>query len=597
MAKYEELLARIDNAYQKGTRLYIPACDIEYLSREEIQNLQQKINAYNINYINESEKKNVIDANTAEYLRNVCTNPSQIINNMVQKISYSILHEYRSGKIKKLEELGEEIAPDEINAIDLHSGKIEENPYSDGDNRHTNKEYQTKHITPFTSMRLTFYDFRDNPIYVIMPGMKDIRRAIDKVRLPVYDNNGKLISRGGKYYEQYLKDMQKVVSSFENKYAAKYKKGSAEYKKAMKAAEPEIQKEQAKVLLPFQRLKDIYRFTICRKYYQDTEETLQLFAQDPQYAVQKAEIKDAFHGNINESSAYETKNYRDKKVYLNLDGIKIEVQIKITKLHGGDVITSEIYAGVENNESRDDNVLLISQQNTKNKGLRFWEENKGRYIAEGDKKIVNMKILERQLAAQKVNKKNIREYNLQVLDKAFRLEDAKRANNKEFDEERVHPINKQKKNTYNMVANFIQDNFIYRPFKAFDMQQKFNVTDEELKSLGLVVTKAQLDDLFDRYADIILPRYNGRIEGNEAEQFANPKNQEKIKLQFAESAFNEQSFAEVKPSRAEIQMLQSLDKEPLDVQKYHKILANKNRYYHNRGNQKYRMMRTHSQER
>ena len=581
MAKYAELIAKIDDAFQNDKRLEIKAKDIEYLSAEEINNLQQKINAYNFEYINTAEKKGMIDSVAAEYLRKICSNPSKIINDMVQKISYSILREYRSEKVKKLEELGEEIAPDEINAIDLHTGKIEENVVSSTyRNMPKNKEYQTKHITPFTSMRLRFYDFRDNPLDLIMPGMKDIRRAIDKIKMPVYDSKGNLISRGGKYYEQYQKDLKKIRAAYEAEFAKKYSQGTEEYVNALKEAEPKIQKKIDKLSLPHERLKDIFRFTICRKYYQDTEESLQLFANDPQYAVNTKEIKDTFHGNQNVSSAYETKNYREKRLYLTLDGVKIEVQIKITKLYEGDVITHDIYAGVENNESRNDNILLISRQNTQNNGTRFWEENKGRYLTEGDKKIVAMRILEKQMEAQRVNKQKIREANLQVLDKAFRLEDAKRANGKDFDAQSINPISRKEQKIHRIVAKFIQDNFMYRPFKAFDMKQKFNVTDKELKSLGLVITKAQLDDLFNRYAEFILPKYNGRIAGTEATYFSKKENQEKISAMFKDNAFNERAFPTVQPKQDELEMLENLEKNTLLVQQ--KILARKNSYYHNK---------------
>ena len=344
-----------------------------------------------------------------------------------------------------------------------------------------------------------------------------------------------------------------------------------------------------KLAKPYQRLKDIFRFTICRKYYQDTEETLQLFANDSHYAVEKKEIKDTFHGNQNVSSAYETKNYREKRVYLNIDGVKIEVQIKISKLYEGDIITHDIYAGEENEESRNDNILLISRQNTQNKGMRFWEENKGRYLTYGDKKIVQMKLLEKQMEAQKVNKQKIREANLQVLDKAFRLEDAKRANGKGFDAICINPISKKEQKVYKSVGKFIQDNFMYRPFKAFDMKQKFNVTDKELKSLGLVITSEQLNDLFTRYAAFILPKYNGRIDGNEAAYFSKAKNQEKISAIFAENASNEQALPPVEADADEQEMLQELEHKPLDAQKYNKILAKKQRYYHNKKQIKYKL--------
>ena len=88
---------------------------------------------------------------------------------------------------------------------------------------------------------------------------------------------------------------------------------------------------------------------------------------------------------------------------------------------------------------------------------------------------------------------------------------------------------------------------MYRPFKAFDMQKKFNVSDSELKSLGLVTTKEQLEDIFNRYAEFILPKYNGRIEGDELPYFSLPENQATVSAVFAKHAYNEQPRPEILP--------------------------------------------------
>lgn len=584
MAEYKELMNRIDEAFQKDKKLKITAKEIEKLSVEEINQLQTRINYFNLKYIKYAEYKNIIDKESADYLRSIYSNPEKIIKNLENSICNTIMKEYRSYKVKKLQELNEDISPDEINAIDLETGKIEENPkVSEYMDMPKYKEYQAKHITPFTSMRLTFYDFRDNPIYVIMPGIKDVRRAIDKIRLPVYDQAGNIVKRGGKYYEQYKKEQQKVKQKQEDKISQKYIKGSKNYEKELQSAE--YIEELSKISKPYQRLKDIVRFTVCRKYYQDTEETLQLFKNNEQYLVQKEEIKDTFHGNENVFSKYETKNYREKRIYLNIDGVKIEVQIKISTLYDGDFDTHNIYAGEENKESRDDNILLISRQNTQNKGLRFWEENINRYPASGDKDLIRLKILEKQLAAQRRNKQSIRHNNLQVIDKAFRIEDAKRANAKDYDAQSHNPQTGQDYPIYKAAARFINDNFMYRPFKSYDREKNFNASDAELKSMGLVIHEDQLEDMAERYGEYILPRYNGIIEGNEAEYFSRPENQAEISKIFKQYAYNEKPQEEVVPASDEIEMLQELEHAPLNSQKYNKKVAKKLGYIHNKKQQ------------
>ena len=81
------------------------------------------------------------------------------------------------------------------------------------------------------------------------------------------------------------------------------------------------------------------------------------------------------------------------------------------------------------------------------------------------------------------------------------------------------------------------------------MEKRFNVTDEELRSLGLVITAEQLDDLFDRYAGVILSKYNGRIDADNKEYFSTTETQEYFdahasQAQRTESAANEDETLE-----------------------------------------------------
>ena len=193
-----------------------------------------------------------------------------------------------------------------------------------------------------------------------------------------------------------------------------------------------------------------------------------------------------------------------------------------------------------------------------------------------------MKILEKRLAAQQRNKQSIRRNNLQVIDKAFRIEDAKRAHGKDYDNYSYNSSSGKIYPIYQTSANFIRDNFMYRPFKSYDMEKNFNAENEELKSMGLVINEDQLTDMSNRYAEFILPKYNGRISGNEVEYFSQPEHQEEIRELFQRYAYNEQPQPEIVPDQDEIEMLQELEREPLDSQKYNKILAKKQRYYHNK---------------
>lgn len=213
MPDYEKFMAEVKSALAEDRDLKITAADIEHFSPQQIMDIRKVIDDYSIAYVNKALRQKLITKEAADYLKGIFGNSMETTRSIYKNVSETLLRNFRPHKLKRLAELGEEPSPDEINAIDLETGKVEENTGIDGhDNMKRYKEYRVKHITPFTNMRLTFYDFRDNPVYVIMPGLKNVRRAIDKIKMPVVDKKtGKVISHGGKYYNQYQAEVQNCV--------------------------------------------------------------------------------------------------------------------------------------------------------------------------------------------------------------------------------------------------------------------------------------------------------------------------------------------------------------------------------------------------
>lgn len=571
MAGYKELIKKVDEAFAENKKLKFIASDIENLSSEQIEGIYEAIKQHNLAYIEKARKDGLIDSEGADYLVNIYANARENRRTLYKNITDTLLQKYRPEKLRRLEELGEEPAPEEINAIDLDTGVVEQNLDQSSPHSSKYKEYRPQHITPFTDMRLTFYDFRDNPVYVIMPGIKDVRRAIDKIKIPVADKqNGNVVGFGGKYYQQY----EKELNTLRRKYADN---------------EEMFLKKAVLVKKPHERLSDVERFTITRKYYMDTEEILDIFSSDLRYGIRKDEIKDAFNANRDDGSKYNQKNYRDKKMYLHLKGehgaFVVEGQVKITKLYEGDIHTHGIYAGDDADEPFNDNCSLISAENTKGKGLRFWEEGLTRFLNKGDRLIAKMNIFHKKMAIQKLNKEAIRAYNLQVIDKAFRLQDAKLANGKDYDAACLNPKSGKVERIFSGVAEFITKNFIYRPFKAYDMEKAFNVTTEELCAQGLLISAQHMKSFTERYSRFIMPKYRGKISGHEAARFNLPENQEILSDLFKERAYNEQRIDETSPSRDELEVLSNFDKKKLLRDKKNKLiykkLDKKRKNYHN----------------
>lgn len=571
MEEYDELIAEVKSALANNTDIDVKAKDIDDLSSEQIKGIQQVINDYSIDYINKSLEKGLIDNEAADYLRGIYFDAMETYRSLYKNITDTLLKTYRPHRLQKLEELGEEPAPEEINSINLETGEVEINEEITGFHNNTSryKEYRPGHITPFTNMRLTFYDLRDNPIYVIMPGLKNVRRAIDKIKMPVIDKKtGKVLEPGGKYYQQYIKDMD-----------ALQKKCGTD--KAL------FEKSLVNIAKPHQRLKDVVRFTITRKYYMDTEETLNIFSKDPRYGIDSKETKDSFNANSSRCEDYDTKNYRDKKIFLHMsighNSFVVETQVKITKLYEGDIDTHKIYAGDDATVADDENSIFITKKNTANRGLRYWEEGLKRFKNEADRVLANMHIFRLRMSIQKRNKEAIRAYNLQVIDKAFRIEDAKLANGKDFDASCHNSKNGKDEKIFSGVADFIANNFIYRPFKAYDRSAAFNPSDEELRSLGGLASEDQIFEFTERYSQFIIPKYNGVIEGNEAVYFKEQSQRPIIEAQFSADAYNERPLASVIPEQDEIDAMKergfAFDEDKEDYP--HKRLDNKNRNKHN----------------
>lgn len=559
MTDFNALLQRVYNGLAQGDDLKISAADIEGMSQEQISAIQEVIDRYNRNYIETALKKKIIDKETAEYLHGIYDDSMKTYKMLYSSITNTILDRYgnkadkrrRKTKTTGLSALlgrkiqDEEFGPQAINAINLETGEVELNPAYDASDKKY-KEYHPRHVTPFTSMRLVFYDYRGNPLYVIMPGLKNVKRSIDKVRLPVYDNQGRQLpdSHGGKYFEDYVRDVNKTYARF-----------AGEGK-----SEKEICAELKKVKKPYERLRDVLRLTILRKYLSDIRETEEILRENKDLHIDARESRDGYKiENIND------KNYRDMKVYphLDFDGRKAaaEIQIKIIKFYEGDVRTHDIYAGTQSLPHAED--LSVTHENTRDLGLRYWLENLKNFNTEADRKLAHLNIFARKQAIQKCNKEVIREYNLIAIDKAFRIETAQLASGEGYDAKCLNPLNNKTEQICLTSADFLVENLAYRAFKGYDMQNAFSVEDSELKNLGLLITSEQLKDFTSRYSRFIIPNYNCIFNGEAVRDNLPPEMQARVDNEFMFHGWYDYSTPlqdTNHPDRDETEVLQAMER-------------------------------------
>lgn len=304
--------------------------------------------------------------------------------------------------------------------VDAKTGKVltfRENVVSD---------YTLKEVTPFTCMRLEYRDDENNPVYVVFPVMKKASRAIEKIE---------------DYHTDYMQDVRAANERFSNHQDRKC-----------------LQEELDKIKKPEQRVTDILRLTVTRKYYSGVSQTQEEFNASPRLGINPAETRSLFYENDMKNSGQLQKsknNYYDNKCYFYLSSAKgqiykAEAQIKIHTFYKSDFLTHDVYGELR----RIDENLKRNKNHMKELEIRRDEYR----VALKRKEI------------QKINKEANHQYNMQVLDKVRWLEDGYHASCIKPD----YPDG-----TYEECRKLIENDYMVRPFKAFDVDKEFNPDDKE----------------------------------------------------------------------------------------------------------------------
>lgn len=286
--------------------------------------------------------------------------------------------------------------------------------------------YSLKEVTPFTCMRLEYRDNENNPVYVILPVMKKARRAIEKIQ---------------DYRVEQMAEVRKINESFQQH-------GDID----------RLQQELAGVRGHLDRVNDILRLTITRKYYTGVSKTRGTLTRAPNLGVNPAETRSLFYDNDMKNCAQlkkNGKNYYDDKLYLHLSlgggrEFKAEVQIKIDAFYRADLQTHLLY---EEQRALEENLKASRKK------MSAQEVQRAEYRIEILKKGI-----------QKINKQANHEYNMMVLEKVRWLEDGYRAL-------RIPPDYRD--GTYKACHDLIKSCYMVRPHKRFDVEKEFDFRDKD----------------------------------------------------------------------------------------------------------------------
>lgn len=286
--------------------------------------------------------------------------------------------------------------------------------------------YSLKEVTPFTCMRLEYRDNENNPVYVILPVMKKARRAIEKIQ---------------DYRVEQMAEVRKINESFQQH-------GDVN----------RLQQELAGVRGHLDRVNDILRLTITRKYYTGVSKTRSTLTRAPNLGVNPAETRSLFYDNDMKNCVQlkkNGKNYYDDKLYLHLSlgggrEFKAEVQIKIDAFYRADLQTHLLY---EEQRALEENLKASRKK------MSAQEVQRAEYRIEVLKKGI-----------QKINKQANHEYNMMVLEKVRWLEDGYRAL-------RIPPDYQD--GTYKACHDLIKSCYMVRPHKIFDVEKEFDFRDKD----------------------------------------------------------------------------------------------------------------------
>lgn len=286
--------------------------------------------------------------------------------------------------------------------------------------------YSLKEVTPFTCMRLEYRDNENNPVYVILPVMKKARRAIEKIQ---------------DYRVEQMAEVRKINESFQQH-------GDVN----------RLQHELSGVRGHLDRVNDILRLTITRKYYTGVSKTRSTLTRAPNLGVNPAETRSLFYDNDMKNCAQlkkNGKNYYDDKLYLHLSlgggrEFKAEVQIKIDAFYRADLQTHLLY---EEQRALEENLKASRKK------MSAQEVQRAEYRIEVLKKGI-----------QKINKQANHEYNMMVLEKVRWLEDGYRAL-------RIPPDYQD--GTYKACHDLIKSCYMVRPHKIFDVEKEFDFRDKD----------------------------------------------------------------------------------------------------------------------
>ena len=331
-------------------------------------------------------------------------------------------------------------------------------------------DHTLKALTPLAPTRLKFIDKNNNALYAIFPKMKSAERAVEKLETELHrDYNEEMTAA----LDQLFRDEDRDAFC-----------------------------ERLQNITPaYTSLRDIYRLTVTAKYLSDVKRLKKVFTefgkknQNQFYFIVDKETRDRFDKPLSQNE----KQYYDIKMIMyqqlpNKSHFAVEIQLKIDTLFRGDLKTHELYEKARELEGKITSSTSPEERKLSEQLIELYNKRN-----------------------KKINQNAIHEYNMIVLDKAYRIED-------DYVAMEIEPDNPDK--TYKRCADFIEDNYLVESYRPFDGSKAFSA-DNELNKMCFLKLIGKLPKHFDEFAEGASETVNqefSRLQHRDRRRFAGINN-------------------------------------------------------------------------
>lgn len=327
-------------------------------------------------------------------------------------------------------------------------------------------DYTLRILSPYVTSKVKFLDKNNNAINIIFPKMKSVRRSVEKIEKEISND---YVSAQRNAINQYFQDEDRDAL---------------------------VERLQS-IPDSCNQLQDVCRLTITCKYLSDVFRIKRKLTEQGKkgknrfYYINDEETRDSFNKPLSENK----KGYFDIKMYMHVQVADdkfytVEMQLKPDTIFHGHMRDHVLYEKLREIQGQLSPTAPASEKKAQGQLIQYYTK-----------------------AINEIRTNNNQEYNMMVLDKAFRIEDT------DYRPLRIPPDNKN--GTYDKCRSFIAENYLVTSYKPFYAEKSFSPDSIDNKKYFLKIIgylPKDFDEFSDHAADDIDKKF-GELEHAERRRF------------------------------------------------------------------------------